>query len=74
MIDIRFNNKRSRENPGSFNPFEKTCTEDFEVCCKGKCRNDMEREIQSTNQKPNPSSFGDDSNSFCPGDFTGLKQ
>ena len=71
MIDIRFNNKRSRANPGSFNPYEKTCSEALEVCCKGRCRDEIERKMNSTNQNQSPSSFSEKTNSFCPGDFTG---
>ena len=34
-MDIRFNNKRPRDNTGAFDPYSKTCDDDFEVCCKG---------------------------------------
>ena len=31
MLDVRFNNKRSRQDPGAFDPYSKQCGEDFQV-------------------------------------------
>ena len=31
MLDARFNNKRSRQDPGAFDPYSKQCGEDFQV-------------------------------------------
>ena len=50
LMDVRLGNSRSRHNPGSFNPWDKVCG-NYEVCCKGKCKVDQEREVEKQKQK-----------------------
>lgn len=70
MIDARMNNKRSRINPGAFNPYDKTCDDELMVCCKGQCRGEAERAGQRSAGGTRPAAR-DKNNAFCPGDFTG---
>lgn len=71
LMDVRLGNSRSRHNPGSFNPWDKVCG-NYEVCCKGKCRADHEREHQKQKQNTNVPASKESSSTICPGDFTGL--
>ena len=72
MIDARMNNKRSRQDPGAFNPYDKTCDDDFLVCCKGQCRTEAERQVRER-AGGSSSAARDKRNTFCPGDFTGIE-
>ena len=70
-MDVRLGNKRSRHRPGIFNPWDKECG-NYEVCCKGKCKNDQVREDQNS-KKSSRGASGDDAGGglICPGDYTG---
>ena len=70
MIDVRMNNKRSRQDPGAFNPYDKTCDDELMVCCKGQCRGEAGRAVQKS-AGGSISAARDKNNAFCPGDFTG---
>ena len=70
MIDARMNNKRSRQNPGAFNPYDKVCDDEMMVCCKGKCREDAGRPVKKA-AGGSTSAAGNKKDAFCPGDFTG---
>ena len=72
MIDARMNNKRSRQNPGAFNPYDKTCDDELMVCCKGRCQEEAGRAVKKSMGGSTFSGVSDKKNSFCPGDFTGL--
>ena len=73
MIDARMNNKRSRQNPGAFNPYDKVCDDEMMVCCKGKCREEAGRAVKKS-AGGSTSAVGTKKDAFCPGDFTGYKR
>ena len=70
MIDVRMNNKRSRQNPGAFNPYDKICDDELMVCCKGRCQGEAGRAVKKS-AGGSISAARDKNNAFCPGDFTG---
>ena len=69
LLDVRIDTSRPSRR-GSFDPYEKTCNGELEVCCKGSCLEDTRRQVEAAKTKPKAKSS---SSTFCPGDFTGLR-
>ena len=67
-MDVRIQTSSYRPSARSvFDPYQKTCRGEGEVCCKGTCKEDSRRKlVKVTRPKAKTSTF-------CPGDFTGLR-
>jgi len=67
VIDARMVPPKKKNKRSKFDPLQKVCPGQFEICCKGECKANAKK--AKANAKAKRKAVG--SNSFCPGDYTG---
>ena len=66
FIDQRMVQPKRKSKQNTFDPLQKVCGGQFEICCKGECK---ENARKAKAKKAKRKAIG--SNSFCPGDYSG---
>lgn len=66
LIDARMVPPKKKSKQNDFDPLDKICQGQFEICCKGECKANARK---AKAKKAKRKTMG--SNSFCPGDYTG---